>query len=160
MKNKKVLIGCLLFVGAFALFYFLNINKEEEISYNAVPQAEQRNRFTSESEVQTNYDDTSKELVIENTNAYQLAQSYLESNYFSEKKLVEQLIYEGYDKDVAEYVVKNLDVEWYSQAIGMCAQYDPEKKWSVSKLTSQLQYEGFNSGISSEAAKNYLGKKY
>lgn len=167
MKNKKVLLSSLIviiiFISLIFCINFLSQNKEikestntTESTWNVFAQDMDSYKLTDSSEVETSSSKSS--FNIEDTHAYKLANEYLEVSYFSKKKLEEQLVYEGYDEDVAEYVVKKLDVNWYEQAIGMCNEYDSKKTWSSEKLTGQLMYEGFPSGLAKQAVSDYLSK--
>ena len=45
------------------------------------------------------------------------AEIYLDMNGFSKEKLIEQLIYEEFEKSEVEAVVESLNVDWKEQAV-------------------------------------------
>lgn len=76
-------------------------------------------------------------------NAYQSALSYLDSGAFSKSGLVEQLEYEKYSKDDAEWAVDHLDVNWKEEAVKSAKEYLASDSFSHDGLVEQLEYEGF-----------------
>lgn len=163
MKKKNIFLSCLIGVVVISIVFVFMIQKKNkevkestEPTWNVFAQDMDSYKLTDSSEIETSSSESN--FNIEDTHAYKLANEYLEVSYFSKKKLAEQLVYEGYDEDVAEYVVKKLDVNWYEQAIGMCNEYDSKKTWSPEKLTGQLMYEGFPSGLAKQAVSDYLSK--
>ena len=78
-------------------------------------------------------------------NALTKAKQYLKVMAFSEKGLIDQLKYEGFSNDEAEYGVKNCGADWNEQAAKKAKSYLDVMSFSRSGLIEQLEYEGFTS---------------
>jgi hypothetical protein len=76
-------------------------------------------------------------------NARLTAESYLNTMAFSRKGLIEQLEFEGYAKEDAEYAVGAVEVDWNEQAALSAASYLDTMPFSKQGLIDQLEYEGF-----------------
>jgi uncharacterized lipoprotein YddW (UPF0748 family) len=76
-------------------------------------------------------------------NAREAAESYLDTQAFSRKGLIEQLEYEGYSTKDATYAVGAIAVDWKEQAAKSAASYLDTQAFSRSGLIEQLEYEGF-----------------
>ncbi len=70
-------------------------------------------------------------------------QDYLDYSAFSASGLIEQLEYEDFSHEDAEYAVFVLDVDWNEQAAKSAAEYLDYSSFSRSGLIDQLLYEGF-----------------
>ncbi|SCG85436.1 Ltp family lipoprotein [Methanobacterium congolense] len=75
--------------------------------------------------------------------AAKMAQSYLDSQAFSRSGLIEQLKYEGFTQQEAEYGVDQTGADWNEQAAKMAQSYLDSQAFSRSGLIEQLEYEGF-----------------
>jgi hypothetical protein len=104
----------------------------------------------SESSV-TTPDTTEPEEVQEETvsetigqkNARESAESYLNFSGFSRQGLIDQLEYEDYSTEDAEYAVDALDVDWNEQAARSAESYLEFQAFSKQGLIDQLVYEGY-----------------
>lgn len=76
-------------------------------------------------------------------NALKTAQSYLKYSAFSYKGLYDQLIYEKYTAEEAQYGVDFCGADWYEQAVKCAASYLKYMSFSRQGLIEQLEYEGF-----------------
>ena len=76
-------------------------------------------------------------------NAANKALSYLKSSAFSRSGLVDQLEYEGFTRQEAEYGVGQSGADWNKQAALKAASYLKTSSFSRSGLIDQLEYEGF-----------------
>ena len=76
-------------------------------------------------------------------NALQTAESYLDFIAFSQQGLIEQLEYEQYSTEAAQWAVENVDVDWNEQAALKAAEYLDFQAFSEGGLRDQLEYEGF-----------------
>ena len=76
-------------------------------------------------------------------NARQSAIDYLNSQAFSRKGLIEQLIYEKFSKADATYAVDAIDADWNEQAALSAQEYLNSQSFSRGGLIDQLIYEGF-----------------
>lgn len=92
-------------------------------------------------------------LTPERLSALDTALAYLSIMAFSESRLIEQLEYEGYSADNAEYAVENCGADWDEQAVRKAREYlDSPLSFSRSRLIEQLEYEGFTSEQATRAA--------
>jgi Host cell surface-exposed lipoprotein len=76
-------------------------------------------------------------------NALRTAESYLDYTAFSQQGLIEQLEYEQYSTEAAQWAVENVDVDWNEQAALKAADYLDYQAFSEGGLRDQLEYEGF-----------------
>jgi SOS response regulatory protein OraA/RecX len=76
-------------------------------------------------------------------NALRTAESYLDFTAFSQQGLIEQLEYEQYSTEAAQWAVENVDVDWNEQAALKAAEYLEFQAFSEGGLRDQLEYEGF-----------------
>lgn len=76
-------------------------------------------------------------------NALQSAKSYLDYSAFSAKGLKEQLEFEGYSSDEAQYAVDHCGADWMEQAALSAKQYMDYSSFSKQALIEQLEFEGF-----------------
>lgn len=80
-------------------------------------------------------------------NAYAKAQSYLDMTAFSRSGLAEQLEFEGFPAEDAEFGIARIEseggVDWNAQAAAKAASYLEMMAFSRSSLVEQLQFEGF-----------------
>ena len=68
---------------------------------------------------------------------------YLNVRAFSYSGLIDQLEYEGYTAEEAEYAAKNCDADWKEQAVLSAKQYLKTMPFSKDGLIEQLEYEGY-----------------
>ena len=71
------------------------------------------------------------------------AESYLNFTAFSRSGLADQLAYEGYGPEAAEYAVANVGADWNEQAARSAESYLDYTSFSRQGLVDQLLYEGF-----------------
>ena len=71
---------------------------------------------------------------------------------FSYSGLIEQLEYEGYSNEEAEYAAKNCGADWNEQAVKSAKQYLDIMSFSRQSLIEQLEYEGYTYDQASYAA--------
>ncbi len=76
-------------------------------------------------------------------NALESAEQYLSFMAFSYSGLIDQLEYEGYSSEEAEYAAKNCGADWSEQAVLSAKQYLKTMSFSKDGLIEQLEYEGF-----------------
>lgn len=77
-------------------------------------------------------------------NALGSAIQYISTMPFSRDGLVDQLLYEGYSQEEAEYGADNCGADWSEQAVKMASSYLSTMAFSAQGLTNQLVYEGFS----------------
>lgn len=76
-------------------------------------------------------------------NALKSAEQYLNVMAFSYSGLIDQLEYEGYTAEEAEYAAKNCGADWNEQALLSAKQYLKTMSFSKDGLIEQLEYEGY-----------------
>ena len=76
-------------------------------------------------------------------NVVKTARNYLNFMSFSRKGLIEQLVYEGYSTESAEYAVDNIGADWNEQCAKKAKDYLEFMSFSREGLYEQLAYEGF-----------------
>ena len=85
-----------------------------------------------------------QKLTLGKSNALDTALTYLSIGLgFSEKKLKEQLEYEGFLDDEVEYALDNCDANWNEQAVLAANGYLEVMPLSKQRLIEQLEYDGF-----------------
>jgi colicin import membrane protein len=62
---------------------------------------------------------------------------------FSRSGLIEQLEFEGFSEEDAEFAVDSLDVDWMEQAAIVAESYLENMHFSRQGLIDQLEFEGF-----------------
>ena len=80
---------------------------------------------------------------VNQTNAREKAEQYLDYSAFSRQGLIQQLEYEGFSKIDAEYGTDALNADWREQAALKAKQYLDYSSFSRQGLVDQLLYEGF-----------------
>ena len=83
------------------------------------------------------------EYTVEQQNAIESAQSYLDLSGFSRQKLIEQLVFEGHSEDDATSAVDSLDADWNAEAVESAQSYLDISSFSRAKLIEQLEFEGY-----------------
>ena len=76
-------------------------------------------------------------------NAVKQAERYLKVIAFSRQGLIEQLEFEGYSTEDAEYAVDHIRVDWNEQAAKKAQSYLDTMPFSRQGLIEQLEFEGF-----------------
>lgn len=76
-------------------------------------------------------------------NALGSAKNYLSFSGFSEKGLAEQLEFEGYTSEEANYAVANCGANWNEQAAKSAKNYLSFTSFSRKGLIEQLEFEGY-----------------
>lgn len=76
-------------------------------------------------------------------NALRSAERYLSVSAFSQQGLAEQLAFENYSPEAAQYAAENVDADWNEQAAKKAEQYMSMSPMSRQGLVDQLQFEKF-----------------
>lgn len=79
----------------------------------------------------------------EHRNALQKAEEYLKFMAFSRTGLYDQLSYEGFPADAAQFAVDNIETDWNENALQKALDYLDTMAFSDQGLYDQLIYEGF-----------------
>jgi len=77
-------------------------------------------------------------------NALKKAKQYIEYTPMSYDGLIEQLEYEGFSNDEAQYGAENCGADWNEQAVKKAEKYIDYSGFSYTKLIEQLEYEKFS----------------
>lgn len=80
---------------------------------------------------------------VNQKNARQKAEEYLDYSAFSRQGLIEQLEYEGFSNTDAEYGTDSINADWREQAALKAKEYLDFSSFSRQGLIDQLVYEGF-----------------
>lgn len=83
------------------------------------------------------------EVSREHQNAVRSANQYLNYTSFSRQGLIEQLQFENYSLESAQYAVDNVDADWNEQAVKKAGEYLNYTSFSRQGLVDQLIFEGF-----------------
>jgi hypothetical protein len=86
-------------------------------------------------------------------NARESAESYLKFSAFSRQGLIDQLEFEDYSTEDAEYAVDALNVDWNEQAAKSAASYLEFSSFSKQGLIDQLVFEGYTKSEAEYGAK-------
>lgn len=76
-------------------------------------------------------------------NALSSANNYLDYSSFSKEGLKEQLIFEQFPEDAAQYAIDNVKVDWNEQALKTAKSYLDYSSFSNADLQDQLVYDKF-----------------
>lgn len=76
-------------------------------------------------------------------NALRSAKNYLNVSAFSQQGLADQLAFENYSPEAAQYAVENVDADWNEQAAKKAEEYMQLTPMSRQGLVDQLQFEKF-----------------
>jgi uncharacterized membrane protein len=118
-------------------------NRRENSPAEFDNQTQQSTGFSSLSGETTSVGAVEDNATIGERNALSQAKSYLEYSSFSANGLIEQLEYEGYTTEEAQYAVANCDADWNEQALNKALSYLEFSSFSYSGLHEQLTHEGF-----------------
>ena len=83
------------------------------------------------------------EYTLAQENAIRSAQSYVDFTGFSRKGLIEQLEFEEFTTEEAEFAVDHIDVDWKEEAAEDAESYLELTSFSRSQLRDQLAFEGY-----------------
>lgn len=112
----------------------------KEAEAKAEADAKRKAQEDAEREKQNLIDNASRE----QKNALQKAKDYLSFTSFSKSGLYNQLIYEKYPDDAAQFAIDNIEVDWNAQALNKAEDYLSFTAFSDQGLYDQLIYEGFS----------------
>ena len=121
---------------------------KKEAEEEAKRQAEEEERLRKEEEERQKAEEEAKKQeeqrkATEYANVVKTARNYLNFMAFSRKGLIDQLVYEGYSTESAEYAVDNIGADWNQQCAKKAKDYLEFMSFSREGLYEQLAYEGF-----------------
>lgn len=90
----------------------------------------------------------------EHQNALQKAYDYLDYSPFSKSGLYDQLVYEKFPKEAAQFAIDNIEVDWNAQALAKAKDYLEYSSFSNQRLYDQLVYGGFTAEEAQYAINN------
>jgi len=90
----------------------------------------------------------------QNEAALRSAENYNSLMPFSQQGLYDQLIYEGYTAEQAQYGASNVRADWYANALRDARQYQETMPMSEQRLYEQLVYEGYTNDQATYALTN------
>lgn len=119
---------------------------QSESSESVEPSVEKvESSESSESTEPSEEEITDSEVPREHENALNNAYDYLDYTSFSKSGLYEQLIYEGYPEEAAQYAIDNVNADWNENALQNAIDYLDYTSFSDQGLYDQLIYEGYTS---------------
>ena len=130
-QKKRFMIPLVLFV----LLVFSNALNPGGPSPSPTPAVDTNNQSPIEEEQLTE--------TVNQKNARQKAEQYLDFSAFSRQGLIEQLEYEGFSNTDAEYGTDAINADWREQAALKAKEYLEYSSFSRQGLIDQLVYEGF-----------------
>jgi hypothetical protein len=139
-KKRFIIPGALLVIAIFSSV----ANTGDSTSPSAPEATETSGTVVEESTEETSTDDSA--FANETTgerNVRGSAESYLRNMAFSKTGLVEQLVFEGFTEDEAEFGVAQSDADWNEQAAKSAKSYLENMSFSREGLIDQLEFEGF-----------------
>jgi colicin import membrane protein len=132
------------------------IAKEEQKKKEA-KEAEERKQREAEAKKQEEENNRIKSISNasrEYQNAVSKAEDYLDYTAFSKSGLKEQLIFEQFPEDAAQFAVDHIVVNWNEQALQKAKDYLDYSSFSNQGLYDQLLYEGFRESEAQYALDN------
>lgn len=108
----------------------------------AQKEAEEKAKKEAEEEAKRQAEEEQQK-ATEYANVVKTARNYLDFMAFSRKGLIDQLVYEGYSQESAEYAVDNIGADWNQQCAKKANDYLDYMSFSRDGLYQQLAYEGF-----------------
>lgn len=85
----------------------------------------------------------SSSVTREQTNALEAAEDYLDYDSFSKQGLYDQLIYEKYPADAAQYAIDNVEADWKENALQTAQDYLDFSSFSDQGLYDQLIHDKY-----------------
>ncbi len=123
------------------------LNSEQNDRYNHSESNGNSSDNSNKKEEKSESVDPTANWTIEQKNCYEHALRYLDTNSFSKKGLIEQLEFEKYPKNIAEFAVSKVEennlVNWDEQAELKAKTYLEYSSFSKQSLIEQLEFEGF-----------------
>ncbi|MFW8053266.1 Ltp family lipoprotein [Vagococcus fluvialis] len=122
------------------------IEKQKEGERKAEEERIQREK--EEAEIKKQQEEQAKRDAVNNAprehkNALKKAEDYLNYTAFSKSGLYDQLIYEKFPNDSAQFAIDNIETDWNKQALSKAEDYLNYSSFSNEGLYDQLIYEGF-----------------
>jgi len=87
-------------------------------------------------------------------NAVGSAEDYLNYSSFSKQGLYDQLLYEGFPQDAAQYAIDSVVTDWNQNALQTSVDYLDYSSFSYPGLYDQLIYEGYTAEQAQYAMSN------
>jgi SOS response regulatory protein OraA/RecX len=89
-------------------------------------------------------------------NAVGSAEDYLNYSSFSKQGLYDQLLYEGFPEDAAQYAIDSVVTDWNQNALQTAVDYLDYSSFSYPGLYDQLVYEGYTAEQAQYAVDNVV----
>jgi hypothetical protein len=130
------------FIVPLALVAIMGISVASNPGGSDAPQRESSVTTPESSETAETQEEAVTE-TIGQKNARESAESYLDFSAFSRQGLIDQLEFEDYSTEDAEYAVDILNVDWKEQAAKSAESYLEFTSFSRDGLIDQLVFEGY-----------------
>lgn len=89
------------------------------------------------------HEDNINRMTTAQKQAFKKAEAYLEYSAFSNQSLIDQLLFEGFDREDIRMAMLHLNVDWEEQAYLKAVSYLSSSAFSKQRLIEQLEFEGF-----------------
>ena len=142
LKWVVIIVG-LLFVLGMCSVAMSGGDDESSTASNGTTTAEVAPAPGSEAEPQAEPEADEPEVPREFDQAKKSAEMYLRTMPFSRTGLIDQLAFESYSPEAAEYAVDNVEVDWNEQAVKSAESYLRTMPFSPAELVDQLIFEGY-----------------
>ncbi len=120
-----------------------NLNTEIENNNAIDNQLEKENVVETQKEIEEPSIIEEVKISLGEKNALLKAKTYLSTMAFSREGLIQQLEFEGFTTEQAEYGVENCGADWNKQAVLKTKTYLTTMAFSQKGLIEQLEFEGF-----------------
>ena len=144
VKNVGIIFGVIVGI-AVGCSDTENTTTSEVTASNQKVEASKGNDVIEEQEKEAAKEEVTEDDTVsfEFKQAKEKAKEYMAFQSFSKKGLKEQLEFEGFSSEAAEWAVENYNADWSSQACAKAREYLEFQSFSKQGLKDQLIFEGF-----------------
>ena len=152
--KKRIIIAALVALAACSVFTGCGGNdssgdQNTPAVESSVSSKKEKSSSNKSEQAASNQNTSSKEetVTVAQQNAIRTAEHYLSFTAFSKSGLINQLKFEGYSTEDAEYAAAHCGANWKEQAAKKAEEYLRIMGFSKSRLIEQLEFEGFPSEL-------------
>lgn len=128
--------------------------REEQDKIEAEKRAAEEERAKKEREEQEKKEQQIASASRESRNALKTAEDYLDYSGFSKSGLYDQLIFEEYPPEAAQFAIDNISTDWNENALRTAKAYLEFSSFSDQGLYDQLLFEGYTAEQAQYAVDN------
>lgn len=118
--------------------------EEQEAEEKKKAEEEEKKKAEEAEKARAKEEQEAESISSEQSRAQSMAQRYLRTMSFSKSGLKEQLVFEGFNDNDAQWAVDNIDVDWNDQAVKKAEDYARLMDMSNQGIYDQLIFEGFS----------------